>query len=98
MENYEFINLRQRPVIKYQAAKWYHDKWNYPVDSYLKCIEDYISGNSELAWYLCLDGEKIIGGLGLIKNDFHKREDLSPNICAVYTEKIIEIRKLLALY
>lgn len=30
---------------------------------------------------------KIIGGCGVIENDFHDRPDLSPNVCAVYTEK-----------
>ncbi len=38
-------------------------------------------------WYLCLHGDRIIGGLGVIENDFHDRKDLAPNICAVYTEK-----------
>ena len=28
-----------------------------------------------------------MGGLGVIKNDFHDRKDLTPNVCAVYTEK-----------
>ncbi len=25
--------------------------------------------------------------MGLIENDFHDRKDLSPNVCAVYTEE-----------
>ena len=29
----------------------------------------------------------IVGGLGAIENDFHDRKDLSPNVCAVYTEE-----------
>ena len=33
------------------------------------------------------DGERIIGGLGVIENDFHDRKDLAPNVCAVYTEE-----------
>ena len=33
------------------------------------------------------DDGKIIGGLGVIENDFHDRKDLSPNVCAVYTEE-----------
>ena len=33
------------------------------------------------------DGEKIVGGLGVIENDFHDRKDLTPNVCAVYTEE-----------
>lgn len=36
---------------------------------------------------LCLDGDKIIAGMGVIENDFHDRKDLMPNICAVYTEE-----------
>ncbi len=38
-------------------------------------------------WYLCLCGEKLIGGMGVIENDFHPRKDLAPNVCAVYTEE-----------
>ena len=30
---------------------------------------------------------RIIGGLGVIENDFHDRKDLSPNVCAVYVEE-----------
>jgi len=37
-------------------------------------------------WYVMLDGQKIIGGLGVIENDFHDRKDLTPNVCAVYVE------------
>ena len=36
-------------------------------------------------WYMALDGERIIGGMGVIENDFHDRKDLAPNVCAVYT-------------
>ena len=38
-------------------------------------------------WYMALDGERIIGGMGVIENDFHDRKDLAPNVCAVYTEE-----------
>ena len=30
--------------------------------------------------------ERIVGGLGVIENDFHDRKDLTPNVCAVFTE------------
>ena len=42
---------------------------------------------TENGWYICLDGDKIAGGLGVIDNDFHDRKDLTPNVCAVYTDK-----------
>ena len=54
-------------------------------------MDAYLGKETELGWYLCLDGEKIVGGLGAIENDFHDRKDLTPNVCAVYTEE--EYRK-----
>lgn len=33
-----------------------------------------------------MEGDRIVGGLGVIENDFHDRKDLTPNVCAVYTE------------
>lgn len=38
-------------------------------------------------WYVVLEGDKIIGGCGVIENDFHNRKDLTPNVCAVYVEE-----------
>ena len=29
---------------------------------------------------------EIVAGLGVIENDFHNREDLAPNVCAIYVE------------
>ena len=50
-------------------------------------MNEYLTGETEYGWYICLDGEKIICGLGVIENDFHDRKDLYPNVCAVYTEE-----------
>ena len=49
-------------------------------------MEAYLSEKTEYGWYLCLDGDQIVGGMGVIENDFHDRKDLFPNVCAVYTE------------
>lgn len=46
--------------------------------------------------YLCLCGEKFIGGMGVIENDFHPRKDLAPNVCAVYTEGLRRGRETLS--
>ena len=86
MKTYKYIALREQPEIKDKAAQWFHEKWGVPKEAYLECMEDYLGGNTENGWYLCLEGEKIIGGLGVIENDFHERKDLAPNVCAVYTE------------
>ena len=87
MENYTYIKLRERPELKQAAAEWFHSKWNVPTEAYLDCMDAYLSGETEYGWYLCLDGDKIVGGMGVIENDFHDRKDLAPNVCAVYTEE-----------
>ena len=87
MKNCTYIKLRERPEWKQAAAEWFHSKWNVPTEAYLDCMDAYLSGETEYGWYLCLDGDKIVGGMGVIENDFHDRKDLTPNVCAVYTEE-----------
>lgn len=58
-----------------------------PKEAYLECMKDYLDKKTEYGWYVCLDNNKIIGGLGVIENDFHDRKDLTPNVCAVYTDE-----------
>lgn len=87
MSEYTYITLRQRPELKDPAAAWFHSKWGVPKEAYLACMEEYLGNETEYGWYLCLDGEKIVGGMGVIDNDFHDRKDLTPNVCAVYTEE-----------
>ena len=87
MTNYTYITLRQRPELMDTAASWFHSKWGVPTEAYLECMTAYLDRSTELGWFLCLDGENIVGGLGVIENDFHDRPDLTPNVCAVYTEE-----------
>lgn len=87
METVTYITLRERPELKDNAAQWFHQKWGVPVDAYLACMDAYLANETEYGWYLCLNGSKIVGGMGVIENDFHDRKDLAPNVCAVYTEK-----------
>ena len=87
MSDYKYTNLAEMPSIKDEAAGWFHSKWGIPKEAYMKCMEAYLSGETNYGWYLCLDGDRIVAGLGVIKNDFHDRKDLFPNVCAVYTEK-----------
>ena len=87
MKEYKYITLREEPERKDMAAEWFHNKWGVPKDAYLECMDAYLNGETEFGCYLCKDEEKIIGGMGVIENDFHDRKDLSPNVCAVYTEE-----------
>ena len=87
MSSFKYITLREAPELKYTAASWFNSIWGVPKEAYLECMESYLKGETELGWYLCLDGEQIIGGMGVIENDFHDKKDLTPNVCAVYTEE-----------
>ena len=87
LKDYAFVTLRERPELTEEAAAWFHEKWGVPTEAYLECMRPYLNGETEYGWYLCLSGERIIGGLGVIENDFHDRKDLAPNVCAVYTEE-----------
>lgn len=87
MNEYNYVTLRQVPELKEIAAEWFHDKWKVPQEAYLECIESYLNHKTEYGWYLCLDNMHIVGGLGVIENDFHNRKDLAPNVCALYTKQ-----------
>ena len=91
MEEFDFITLRDDPALKEAAAEWFHSKWGVPKEAYLECMEQYLNGETEYGFYLCLSGERIIAGVGAIENDFNERKDLKPNLCALYTEE--EYRK-----
>lgn len=87
MKKERYLTLREAPVKRDMAAEWFHGKWGVPKEAYLECMNAYLNRETEYGWYLCLDGERIVAGLGVIENDFHDRKDLAPNVCAVYTEE-----------
>ncbi len=84
----EIIKLRENEELIAAAAEWFHQKWGVPVEAYRESMEECIgNGGVVPQWYLAMEEEKIVGGLGVIENDFHDRKDLTPNVCAVYVEK-----------
>ena len=87
MSEYTYFTLREKPELKEAAAEWFHNKWGVPKEAYLECMTDYLENNTENGWYLCMQEDQIVGGLGVIDNDFHDRKDLSPNVCEFYTEE-----------
>lgn len=85
---YELIRLTDRPEILEEAAEWFHEKWGIPLAAYRESMEACLRGDGPVPqWYAAVEGGRIIGGLGVIENDFHDRKDLAPNVCAVYTEE-----------
>ena len=82
------ISLTDRPEYKDRMAQWFHSKWGVPLEAYLESMDDCLnSGGAVPSWYIAEEDGRMIGGLGVIENDFHDRKDLAPNVCAVYVEK-----------
>ena len=83
----EIIRLIDRPEMKELMADWFHEKWGISRDAYLDSMEQCLNGVSAVpGWYAAIEDARMIGGVGVIENDFHDRRDLSPNVCALYTE------------
>lgn len=86
--NYKIIRLTDKPEIKERAAQWFHEKWNIPLAAYMESMEECLAKKNPVPqWYVAMEDDRIIGGMGVIENDFHDRKDLAPNVCAVYTDE-----------
>lgn len=80
--------LRERPELLDAAVCWFHEKWGIPAEAYRESMEDCLNTDGPVPrWYVVMDGDNIIAGIGVIENDFHLRRDLTPNVCAVYVEE-----------
>lgn len=85
--------IRNHPELKICAADWFHKKFHIPFEAYLESIEECIKNKNIIPqWYVVRSGNAVIGGLGVIDNDFHNRKDLKPNICALYVERYYRCR------
>ncbi|KOO67061.1 GNAT family N-acetyltransferase [Xylanibacter rarus] len=83
-----FLKLREHKEYIQEAASWFQSKWDIPKEEYLKSMyESLLKGTTIPQWYIMLKDNSIIGGLGVIENDFHDRKDLTPNICALYVNE-----------
>ena len=87
MNEYNVTRLIDAPQLKTRLAEWFHEKWYVPTEAYLESMEECLNGAAVPQWYCVIDNGRIVGGLGVIENDFHDRKDLAPNVCAVYVEE-----------
>lgn len=84
---YKINKLTNKDLIN-DLAVFFNKKWQVPVEAYVDSMNDSLESNTGVpAWYYVVDNDEIIAGLGVIENDFHKRKDLAPNICAVYVKE-----------
>ena len=89
MLRYRIISLADNPVYIDRAIDWFSLKWYIDRKEYENSMADCISRKNRLPqWYMALDQfDNIIGGCGLIQNDFVNRTDLYPYLCALFVEK-----------
>ena len=83
--SYKIIRITDNPELIDALAVWFNSKWQIPKEAYLDSMNEALGSIAAVPeWYAVVDGGEIIGGAGVIDNDFHDRPDLSPNICALY--------------
>ena len=86
------LPVRDWPEAKEEVAAWFHERWHVPLEAYRESIRNCLGREGSVPqWYVVVRGDRIIGGCGVIENDFHERKDLTPNVCAVYVDE--EYRK-----
>lgn len=84
----KILKIREHKEMADNAAKWFHAKWGIPLEAYEESIKECLKNKANVPqWYVMMENDEIIGGLGVIENDFHDRKDLTPNVCAVYVEE-----------
>lgn len=84
----EILKLREHKELTTRAAEWFHLKWEIPEEAYEESIRGCQEKKESIPqWYIVLENNEIIAGVGVIENDFHERKDLTPNVCALYVEE-----------
>ncbi len=85
---HRIVGVRENPDLLDRAVDYFTQKWGIDRRIYMDCIGNSITTRSPLPrWYLLMKQDEIIGGYGLITNDFISRQDLWPWFCALYIEE-----------
>lgn len=83
----KIISLREHPARLEQFIAVFSSHWGHPA-VYRDCMTACITSIAPLPqWYLLTDGDAVIGGAGLITNDFNARMDLWPWLAALFVEE-----------
>ena len=85
MEHIHILSMQEHPQLIAQAAQWFHDQWGIPLAAYQDSMAACVAAVDPVPqWYVAVVEDALIGGLGVIANDFHNRPDLTPNLCALF--------------
>ena len=90
---FKIIKLSSDPSWILESATWFSKKWSISYETYKNSMEESLTKQVP-QWYIVVCDDKIIGGCGVIENDFHDRKDLTPNLCALYVEEAYRNQKV----
>lgn len=97
MSEYKMLSIKENPQLIDFASNWFSQKWGITQKAYQESMQQALQAKAVPSWYLCYDEKQVVGGIGVIENDFHDRKDLAPNVCAVYVEKAYRGQKIAGL-
>ena len=88
VEHSRLVSSRREPGRLEEFIAFFAGRWGNEA-IYRNCMESSIGSGSLLPqWYLLEErGGEVIGGAGLITNDFISRMDLWPWLCSLYIEE-----------
>lgn len=82
------ISLEKHMDLFNKAASYFSKIRNIDKEEYIRSFNDSLNTNCYIPkWYLLMKDEEIIGGCGIIENDFHTEHNLEPNLVSLYVEK-----------
>ncbi|MCL2576397.1 MAG: GNAT family N-acetyltransferase [Defluviitaleaceae bacterium] len=86
----EIICIKDKPHLLEAAAGYFAVRWGIDEKLYIDSMKDSLTTSTFFPhWFVMMDGDKIIGGYGIIENDFMVESDcdFSPWFCALYIDK-----------
>ena len=82
------IPVRDWPEAQDEITAWFHEKAGVPPEVCRQSIRDCLGNETGLPqWYVVARGNRIVAGCGVIANASPAREELTPELCAVYVEE-----------
>lgn len=82
------IGIKDHPEYLEQAIQYFSQRWSIDERIYRDCMVNGLRESTQLPrFYLMMEEDRIIGGFGIIMNDFVSRQDLFPYFCALYVEE-----------
>lgn len=86
--DYNIIGIRENPGYTEQAIQYFSERWGIDERIYRDCIINSLATPNKLPrFYLMIEASRVIGGYGLITNDFVSRQDLFPWISSMESYK-----------